>query len=187
MRLHFAPSVVAVALVVTMSTVLLGCHAPDRGSAIPQPTAGSGTSNGRDNPIALIASSSPVPAKDFAQTLADFTKTTIDSGVRIVCAGTTGIGSGFIHSSGVVITAAHVVRRCRDPKQNLTFRISNNTAISLRDGPLIDDRLDLAILLPSVPVGPGVKLYTGPDLTIGMLAGIGASRILILVHDPCSP
>jgi hypothetical protein len=162
------------ALAITAFVVVLGCHAQAGGPAtsVPSPQASAGSSVEQQVAPPSLVANEPAAQKGFAETLAEFTKTTVNSGVRIVCGGATGIGSGFIHSSGVVVTAAHVAHKCSSPKQNLTFRLSDNTIVPLRDEPVFDDELDLALLVPATPVGPGLKLYNGSDLTIGTLAGI---------------
>jgi len=88
----------------------------------------------------------------------------IASSLRVGCASTGSWGSGFVHSSGLVVTAAHVISGC-DPKS--IQLIPNSGSVVSGTQQAIDPRLDLAIIKPAQDLGTGMRVRTGP-LSIGM-------------------
>lgn len=115
--------------------------------------------------------------------------------IRLICAAKNLVGTGFLHKSGNIITADHVVRGCLQPEMILP----NGTR-----GPVttiaIDQDHDLALLRPGTTmtaqplsistktdfkVGTQVSTwgfpagYSGlsPMLSVGYLAGIDAARM----------
>jgi S1-C subfamily serine protease len=115
--------------------------------------------------------------------------------IRLVCVDQNTVGTGFLHKSGNIITADHVVRNC------------NNIVIILPDGKrgpatiiAADQDHDLALIKPSVAIGasplvlakssdfkigtqvstwgfPGGYFGLAPLLSVGYLAGIEANQI----------
>jgi S1-C subfamily serine protease len=112
--------------------------------------------------------------------------------VRVSCTNKPGGGTGFVHKSGWVVTAAHVARYCGDPIVVSTPAGQNLSVKKIRR----NDLLDLALLsaeprpdtkgaLPltansSFPIGARVSTwgfpggYSGsmPLLSVGYLAGV---------------
>jgi S1-C subfamily serine protease len=111
--------------------------------------------------------------------------------MRIICKTTSMGGTGFLHKSGMVITAAHVVEECKIP--DLLLILSSGRRINIASVKL-DITHDLALVSPvekievptlpistesEIPVGTQVTTwgfpagYNGlsPLLTVGYLAG----------------
>jgi S1-C subfamily serine protease len=85
---------------------------------------------------------------------------------RIVCTTTGESGTGFLHKSSNILTAAHVVSNCGYTNINVIFSDRTETGISK----LVYNRsLDIALLYPSVSLGgrPVVLLSPENTLTIG--------------------
>lgn len=113
--------------------------------------------------------------------------------LRVQCDPGAQLGSGFVHRSGLAITAAHVVARCR--ASDLRLVSSQGAAISVRTMK-VDNDLDLALLTPQQPFAAGLTInpsetlmvgatlaiwgfpagYDGrvPLLTVGYLSGVGS-------------
>ena len=71
----------------------------------------------------------------------------ITSVFRVICKDANSQGTGFLHKSGNVITAAHVVRNCIDPMlQFYNGTIGSSTVIDA------DPDLDIAIIEPLFPI-----------------------------------
>jgi len=83
---------------------------------------------------------------------------------RIVCENQNKVGTGFLHKSGIIITAAHVVRDCPAPRIVLL-----SGQVLLASVTAADDDLDLAILLTLVNLKqiPALPISSGADLTLG--------------------
>jgi S1-C subfamily serine protease len=119
-------------------------------------------------------------------------KEAVESVVRIIATETNTAGTGFMHKSGKIITAAHVVSNNTANKIIILF--SNGRQIPAKDV-IKDDRRDLAIITPatfvkvdslklsikeSIPVGLQVSTwgfpsgYSGlsPLLTVGYVSGL---------------
>jgi len=87
----------------------------------------------------------------------------IHSVVRVICPQQNSVGSGFLHKSGSIITAEHVVRGCTSP----IIVFSNQLHIQ---GTVIaqQDLYDLALIRLSSPVAaPSLSLFSGQNLSIG--------------------
>lgn len=83
--------------------------------------------------------------------------------MRVMCHSTNSVGTGFLHKSGRIITAEHVIRGCNDPE----LILSNLTKIKTRVVAL-DPVLDLAILEPEFPVAaPAMALSASSNFAIG--------------------
>lgn len=83
--------------------------------------------------------------------------------VRVVCKATGNLGTGFVHTSGKVITAAHVVDGCNASQVEINVK---NQVIKV--GKIASDAfLDVAMLSPSETVGAGLKVGTGQGVSIG--------------------
>lgn len=71
----------------------------------------------------------------------------INSVFRVICADADSQGTGFLHKSGKVITAAHVVRNCTEPLlQFYNGAFGSSTVIDA------DPDLDIAIIDPLFPI-----------------------------------
>lgn len=84
--------------------------------------------------------------------------------VRIICPPADRVGSGWIHRSGRVVTAAHVVAGCR--AGDLKVYRSDLTQVEIREV-AADEWLDLALLTPKEQLPPGLALSTRETLGIG--------------------
>jgi len=85
--------------------------------------------------------------------------------LRVICEKDGTGGTGFVHSSGVVITAEHVVTPCAAPELRLIF--SSGKSLRVKNA-VLDDPRDLALLWPSELISvPTLKLSTAPQLEIG--------------------
>lgn len=72
------------------------------------------------------------------------------------------MGTGFLHKSGFILTAAHVISKCQHPKL-ITPRGAVDLTIKAQDA-----RLDLALLKAATPVpGTPLTIRTDPNLNIG--------------------
>jgi hypothetical protein len=85
--------------------------------------------------------------------------------MRVVCRSTTFGGSGFLHRSGRVITAEHVVSDCPPAARLLILSNGQRTTVSLAQ---MDFERDLAILTPHEAItGPTLALSTQSQIPIG--------------------
>jgi S1-C subfamily serine protease len=110
--------------------------------------------------------------------------------LRILCRSANSAGTGFLHKSGKIITAAHVVKNCQAPEIVLNDRtiIKSHVLAS-------DSDIDLALIEPSSPIEekpliissksdfkvgdqvstwgfPGGYIGPSPMLSVGYLSGI---------------
>ena len=85
---------------------------------------------------------------------------------RILCSSRGRMGTGFLHKSGWVITANHVVNNC-EPK-DVVVLLSNNTTASIKRI-IYDNTIDIAILLPE-------NKLDGHPLSI---SGLSTNRLII--------
>ena len=87
----------------------------------------------------------------------------IQSVVRVVCQQQDSMGTGFLHKSGKIITAAHVVENCGVPILILSngVQVPAKTIASDADG-------DLAIIDPSVAINaPSLSISSKSEFAIG--------------------
>lgn len=119
-------------------------------------------------------------------------KLAAQSVMRVICKSTNMGGTGFLHKSGLIITAAHVVTGC--PQSDIVILTPSGKIFSIKSMK-VDAQLDLALITPSetiagnsltisqkteIAVGTPVATwgfpagYNGfiPLLTVGYLAGI---------------
>lgn len=112
--------------------------------------------------------------------------------MRVICPVTASGGTGFLHKSGKVITAAHVVADCQPSSLRLVLTSGKQVNVT---SVLTDTLRDLALLTPAEPISaPSLPLsnltqivvgaqvttwgfpagYSGlvPLLTVGYLAGV---------------
>lgn len=91
----------------------------------------------------------------------------VQSVMRIICTKTSMGGTGFLHKSGWIITAAHVVANCS--KSDLLIMLSNGQQSGV-DSIVEDDTLDLAIVKPSSHIGgPALALSGQANMSIGTM------------------
>lgn len=83
---------------------------------------------------------------------------------RVICPSTDSAGTGFLHTSGKVTTAEHVVSGCTDAI------VLGNTGKPVKVSKIITDAdLDLALLSLTGPIGsPALPISQAPDLSIGL-------------------
>lgn len=114
---------------------------------------------------------------------------------RIICVKQDSQGTGFLHKSGNIITAAHVVKNCDEP----TIQLINGSLISSKVT-ATDADLDLAIVAPTFPIDatplilssktdikigaqvstwgfPGGYIGLSPMLSVGYLSGMQGTRL----------
>jgi hypothetical protein len=82
----------------------------------------------------------------------------------VLCPAKSSSGSGFIHVSGRVVTAAHVVAGCAATE--IVLLPADNKPVKVT-AVVADAALDLALLTPEKQMGPGLQLRNGP-LSIGL-------------------
>jgi S1-C subfamily serine protease len=112
------------------------------------------------------ASQIPVAAPMSTELAGATADVAIPSVFRIICPSTKSGGSGFLHKSGYVVTAQHVINN----------HGSNDVLVITARGQLIhvtniieDAILDLAILMPRDKLnGPCLQISTNPTLRVGM-------------------
>ncbi|HEV2055588.1 MAG TPA: serine protease [Methylomirabilota bacterium] len=104
----------------------------------------------------------PVQIPTSAQVTTDIAgkaATAVKQGVlRVICRSTSSGGTGFLHSSGGVLTAAHVVKDCKAQDLVLVTPGGKDFGVAAIDA---DDALDLALLRPGSAI-PGQPLSIGP-------------------------
>ncbi len=106
-----------------------------------------------------MAVSAPIDSESAAQG----GDVAIKSVFRIVCADTNSQGTGFLHKSGKLITAAHVVKNCDSPSIMFLDGGSGSSKIVASDADL-----DVAILEPTFPIdAEALHISTSDDLKIG--------------------
>ena len=114
-------------------------------------------------PVAPVvqASSTPPPAT-ARRTYAETAKHV----VKIACGA--GTGSGFVHRSGLVITAAHVIKGCK--ASGVTILINGSTPtpkeIGVQDIVDTDEVLDLALLRPATKLAPGLAVVDPQKMNV---------------------
>jgi S1-C subfamily serine protease len=85
--------------------------------------------------------------------------------VRVICPTEGTGGSGFLHRSGKVISAAHVVVGCDHTK--LVLVLSSGKAVQVSEVKL-DDNLDLTLLTPREKLaGAALPISSSPTLAVG--------------------
>jgi S1-C subfamily serine protease len=115
--------------------------------------------------------------------------------IRLLCPERNEVGTGFLHKSGNLITADHVVRGCSAP-----MMVMPNGSLSPVTTIALDQDHDLALVKPSQPITakpleistteeikigtqvstwgfPGGYFGLSPMLSVGYLAGIDAIRV----------
>lgn len=105
----------------------------------------------------------PVKAPINTESAAKGGAIAIKSVFRIICAAQDSMGTGFLHKSGNVLTAAHVVKNCQSPK------------IMRDDGSLAsarviasDSDIDIAIISPTFPIEePALTVSNKSDFRVG--------------------
>ncbi|MGZ5484176.1 MAG: S1 family peptidase [Pyrinomonadaceae bacterium] len=78
--------------------------------------------------------------------------------LRVVCLSTNSSGTGFLHKSGKIVTAAHVIKGCRLQDLHLLTSGGEQFPVSHAES---DDALDLTLLDPARPVS-GTALSIAP-------------------------
>lgn len=91
-------------------------------------------------------------------------ETAIAATLRVLCPSKNSGGSGFVHVSGRIVTAAHVIEGCTAP--NIVLLPADNKPVKVT-AVVSDPVLDLALLTPEKPMRAGLRLRNGP-LTIGL-------------------
>lgn len=91
--------------------------------------------------------------------------TAMNAVMRVICKTTGSMGTGFLHHSGWVITAEHVVRNSSPDKVILLTSANSKIGVSeIR----VDQSLDLAIMKPVSPIPfTPLKVCPATELSIG--------------------
>lgn len=139
-----------------------------------------------------LPSSMSVSAPVTTESSGKSADTAITSVMRVVCTQTDMGGTGFLHKSGRVITAEHVIANCA--RNDLLLILANGSQIGITDV-LSDPFLDLAVITPAqkisapaLPISDITQMAVGeqvttwgfpagynsliPLLTVGYLAGV---------------
>lgn len=87
----------------------------------------------------------------------------ISSVFRIICRAKNSMGTGFLHKSGNIITAAHVVKSCPEPEVMLsTGAIASSRVVAS------DDDLDIAVIVPTFPIdASALTISSKSDFKVG--------------------
>ena len=92
--------------------------------------------------------------------------------IRLICVTQGTVGTGFLHKSGNIITADHVVRDCADVVMILPDGTRGTVTTTAAD----QDH-DLALVKPSVAINATpLSLASGNDFKVGMQVSTWASR-----------
>ena len=89
----------------------------------------------------------------------------VSSVFRVICPEQHTYGTGFLHKSRLVITAAHVVDNC----SKIVIALPDNKTLVPANVTKTDERLDLAIIQPSTPL-------TGNPLSISSVQTLGTGQ-----------
>ena len=88
----------------------------------------------------------------------------MQSVLRVICHQQNSSGTGFLHQSGKIITAEHVVRGCKDPLLILPTGVQIKTSVIV----VVDNNHDLAILEPETPISADSLVISGAtSLAVG--------------------
>jgi S1-C subfamily serine protease len=105
----------------------------------------------------------PVAAPMNTESAGTESDVAIRSVMRVICAQQDSMGTGFLHKSGKIITAAHVVKDCTDP----TLLLSNGTSVPAKTD-VIEPDMDFAVIVPNRPIdAPSLTLTSQQKFTIG--------------------
>lgn len=86
---------------------------------------------------------------------------------RVECAPTASAGTAFLHKSGRILTAEHVIRDC--PIEKIILKDSNGTTITV-SATASDPELDIALLTPSSPISAtALELDQDPTINLGII------------------
>jgi S1-C subfamily serine protease len=97
----------------------------------------------------------------------------VSSVFRVICPEQNSYGTGFLHKSGLVITAAHVIDNC----SKIVIALPDNKTITAVSVVKMDERLDLAIIEPATPLA-------GTPLTISSSQTLGAGQQIAIWGFP---
>lgn len=118
-----------------------------------------------------VAAAQPVTTPSVRQTYASAAKHV----VKVTCKKTLGFssGSGFVHKSGLIVTAAHVIDGCKAADLILdvygwTIVTNKNSykTVSVKDVVATDATLDLALLRPAMKLDPGLSIVDPKTLNM---------------------
>lgn len=104
-------------------------------------------------PITVDAATNNVPA-------------VMESVLRVMCPSRDSGGTGFVHKSGRVITAAHVVAGC-DAK-GIVLILANGKQVAVKSV-VADQKLDLALLEPTEPLRSKLEISKRSGLKLGAM------------------
>lgn len=112
-----------------------------------------------------VSQTIPVSAPVTADLAGKSGAVAVSSVMRVICRSTSMGGTGFLHKSGRVITAAHVVADC-EPKQVILIT-SAGKQIEVA-GVVVDSVKDLALLQPAAAIGgPSLAISTKTEIPVG--------------------
>jgi len=141
------------AIIVTIVSVMLVC---------PLNASGEGEQTMADqNPSASLPVSAPITTESAGQQ----GKLASQSVMRVVCKSTNMGGTGFLHKSGRIISAAHVVTGC--PETDLVIITPSGKMLSVKSIKA-DAQLDLALITPSETIaGNALAVSRKTEITVG--------------------
>lgn len=85
--------------------------------------------------------------------------------MRVICKSTNMGGTGFLHKSGLIISAAHVVIGCS--QNDIVIVTSSGKMVSIKSVKT-DDQLDLALITPSdTIIGKSLTISQKAEMTVG--------------------
>lgn len=114
--------------------------------------------------IAQLTNSMPVSAPVTTEVAGKAGPIAVQSVFRIVDIETRNCGTGFLHKSGKILTAAHVVsNRC----DTLRILLPTGALVEVK-GVTRSDELDFAIVTPATEIsGPALPLASEPEIAVG--------------------
>jgi len=108
----------------------------------------------------------PISTSWILDAVGETGRTAIDSVYMIICSKTLSKGTGFLIKTGQIITNEHVVRDCS--VSEIYAYSSYRKKISFRQI-ILDEKRDLAILIPTEEIQGGLSLGSDDNLLVGTL------------------
>ena len=105
-------------------------------------------------PPTVPPSAVPAPTADVTM----IAQPAVNATVHVICKRIDSAGSGFVHVSGVVVTAAHVIRGCGPA--DIEVQTSDGRTIVATQA-YVDEALDIALVVTPEKLDHGLRLYVG--------------------------
>ena len=89
--------------------------------------------------------------------------------LRVQCQSSVQLGTAFVHKSGLVVTASHVVASCSPTDLRLVDSLGKFVSVKSAK---VDTDIDLALLTPQELFAPGLKINQSESLVVGTTLAI---------------